>query len=917
MAGFGKQLATWSCLTFVLAYACCRRCSAQDSAQLQEEVKQIQQKRTEAQLAGLPKEEAVQLAALGKVYLQMGYLKMAEESYETALATARTSADRRTEASVLMKAFSAFHQQGLHQKALEYLIELLPIERELGDRHGEALTLNNIGGTYSFLGQEELALRYSSQALAIWREVGDKNMEVVGVNNLGRLCNLLAQWPRAIEFYNQALALAVENGNLKQQEVALGDIASAYLSLGEGQKALDYYNRSLQIQRQIGDRVGEASTLTGLGKIYSNLKQSDKALELYTQALSIELNNSDRDLEASTLNSRGHVYLAIGQRQKALADEVAALLIAKAVGNPGLEAVVADSLMSYFREQRLSEAAIYFGTEAVNCFQLVRRNMSGLNSDLRSGYTRSNSETYRALAELLVQAGRLGEAEQVLDLLKEQELREVLRGSAGDAASKLAPLPLTAERELAAAELKAIPLTALDSEYVTLRAKPTRTSAEDDRLRVLDARIEAGNGEVSDFFRNTLYPQLTGKVGPQDANALLSAEKSEVSRLQNTLVASGPRALGIRLLLGEDHVYEIVVSAHSREKYELKTTPAQLRSKVLQVRDELRTPASDPRPHLEELYEMLIGPMSAELKALEAGPANQQGVPTLLWSLDGVLRYLPMSALYDGKRYMAERFNNVLFTPESYGHMTAPSRPIGDLRLLAMGLSKSYGGLPPLPGVMTELEAVVHDPADPQSHGPISGRLLPNEQFTLDALKTELGTGQSFPVVHIASHFVAQTSNGGEPYLMLGGESSGESQGYALTLSKLSDSPITFHGTQLLTLSACSTEKGNTAGDGLEMDSLGMIAQQKDAEAVLATLWDVSDASTSLLMGDFYARWMKYPSQGKAEALRQAQLAFLHGSTGASSKVGRGSQIEHDSNAKAIYSHPFYWAPFVLTGNYQ
>jgi CHAT domain-containing protein len=75
-----------------------------------------------------------------------------------------------------------------------------------------------------------------------------------------------------------------------------------------------------------------------------------------------------------------------------------------------------------------------------------------------------------------------------------------------------------------------------------------------------------------------------------------------------------------------------------------------------------------------------------------------------------------------------------------------------------------------------------------------------------------------------------------------------------------------------------------------------------------------------LLLGNFYARWIKYPTQGKAEALRQAQLAFLHGSTGASSKVDRGSQIEHDSNSKigaAVYSHPFYWAPFVLTGNYQ
>ena len=55
-----------------------------------------------------------------------------------------------------------------------------------------------------------------------------------------------------------------------------------------------------------------------------------------------------------------------------------------------------------------------------------------------------------------------------------------------------------------------------------------------------------------------------------------------------------------------------------------------------------------------------------------------------------------------------------------------------------------------------------------------------------------------------------------------------------------------------------------------------MVAQQKDAEAVMATLWDVNDASTSRLMSDFYTRWVKHPADGKAEALRQAQLAFLH-----------------------------------------
>jgi CHAT domain-containing protein len=286
------------------------------------------------------------------------------------------------------------------------------------------------------------------------------------------------------------------------------------------------------------------------------------------------------------------------------------------------------------------------------------------------------------------------------------------------------------------------------------------------------------------------------------------------------------------------------------------------------------------------------------------------------------MRYLPMAALYDGHRYLVERFNSVLFTPESYGHMTAGTGAnSAGMRVLAMGLSKSYGGLPALPGVMPELQAVVHDPAVPESHGPMEGKLLSNEKFTLAALKTELGIGHSFPVVHIASHFVEEMGSGDEPYLMLGGENSGAAEGYALTLSKMEDSTISFHGTQLLTLSACSTAKGDAAKDGLEMDSLGMIAQQKDAEAVLATLWDVNDASTSRLMSDFYARWVKDPPDGKAEALRQAQLVFLQGLAAPPNGAGeRGVQVMQESTPVAHglgYAHPFYWAPFVLIGNYQ
>jgi CHAT domain-containing protein len=416
---------------------------------------------------------------------------------------------------------------------------------------------------------------------------------------------------------------------------------------------------------------------------------------------------------------------------------------------------------------------------------------------------------------------------------------------------------------------------------------------------------------------NTIFPELDAQSAPGQANT-----DTTKSFLQDSLAKLGPQVMGIRVLLGEDHAYAIAVTSTSRKMFVLNATSAEIRAKAFEALKAVGSPATDPRPQLNQLYAMIVSPLEEELKALEAAPGPKGSVPTLLWSLDDALRYVPMGALYDGSHYMVERFHNVLFTPESYGHMTdSPLQNNAPPSMLAMGLSKSYGGLPALPGVIPELDSIVHDPSDPASHGPMEGKLLPNEQFTLAALRTELGTGKSISVVHIASHFVLIAGSGDEPFLMMGGDNTGDPNGFEWNLSAMENSPVAFHGTRLLTLSACSTAKNYKSRNGLEMDSLGMVAQQKEAEAVLATLWDVNDLSTSHIMSDFYDRWVKNPASGKAEALRQAQLAFLHGAAAPSrGATGRGFESVEPSgtpNAALGYAHPYYWAPFVLIGNYQ
>lgn len=87
---------------------------------------------------------------------------------------------------------------------------------------------------------------------------------------------------------------------------------------------------------------------------------------------------------------------------------------------------------------------------------------------------------------------------------------------------------------------------------------------------------------------------------------------------------------------------------------------------------------------------------------------------------------------------------------------------------------------------------------------------------------------------------------------------------------------------------------------------------------MIATLWPVADESTGLLMQQFYRR--RHTARlTKAEALRQAQLAFIRGQQPAIAAVdARGKPRLSESRAESAsrYAHPFYWAPFILMGNW-
>ena len=117
-----------------------------------------------------------------------------------------------------------------------------------------------------------------------------------------------------------------------------------------------------------------------------------------------------------------------------------------------------------------------------------------------------------------------------------------------------------------------------------------------------------------------------------------------------------------RTLLVNDRYNVLFITATGIVPREKSIAAATLNSKIEDFRKALSDPKLDPRPLGEQLFHLLIDPIAADLEQAHA--------ETLIVSLDGVLRYLPFAALFDGNHYLVEKYAIASFTPESLQYLT-------------------------------------------------------------------------------------------------------------------------------------------------------------------------------------------------------------------------------------------------------
>ncbi|GAX40411.1 hypothetical protein NIES4075_13760 [Tolypothrix sp. NIES-4075] len=299
----------------------------------------------------------------------------------------------------------------------------------------------------------------------------------------------------------------------------------------------------------------------------------------------------------------------------------------------------------------------------------------------------------------------------------------------------------------------------------------------------------------------------------------------------------------------------------------------EVRKTVEQLRQNLETRSTNEfKVQSQEVYNWIIAPIASELA--------EHKIENLVFVLDDPLGNIPMGALYDGKQYLIEKYN-VAVTP---GLELLNPKPIArtGLRIIAGGLTEASKNFPALPNVKVELKAIKSTVTDT--------RELLDNRFTKDAIEDAVQS-LSVPVVHLATH--GQFSSKAEDTFIL---TYGDQKINVRDLNGLLQSRETNQrgAVELLVLSACSTATGDTRSD------LGIagVAVRSGARSTLASLWTVDDEGTSILMREFYTQ-LKKPNITKAKAIRNAQVSLL-----------KNPQYKH------LYEHPYYWAPFVLVGNW-
>jgi CHAT domain-containing protein len=820
---------------------------------------------------------ATYLAQKGTEFYAAEQFSKAVNSWQLAAKVFQTQGNILNQATALNHLSLAYQQLGSYPQAslaIASSLNLLQTGQKISGSKEHlkilAQTLNIQGQLQLAQGQAQLALSTWNKSATTYTQLGDRVGLIGNSINQAQAMQVLGLYRQALVTLNsiQKTLRSMPDSQLKVAQLnSLGNALRVVGDLGQSRQILQ---QSLTLAQKLESSSDISAALFSLGNTARTQQDTKSAKAFYQQAITASTE------QITQLQSRlNQLSLLLDTKQLSAAQTLLPQIRAQVNELPPSRTTIYAQINFAQSLMRLGQSAPADASLRLDTAQLLAkaiRQAKDLGDQPAQAYAQGT------LGRLYEQDGQLTEAEnltqQALVLAQSLNAPDIsyrfswqlgrLLKAKGDSVGAIASYTQAVSnlkslrRDLATInpeiqfsfreEVEPVYRELVD---LLLRARDNSQPSQENLVQARNVIESLQLAELDNFFRTAC---LEGN--PVQIDQVIDQEDPTAAILYPIILAD-------RL--------EIILKLPGQplRHYQTKIAQDEVEKRIIQLRQNLTKEYLLPeaRSLSNQVYDWLVQPAEIDLA--------KSKVKTLVFVLDGVLRNIPMSALYDGKQYLVEKYA-VALTP---GLQLLPPQPIGRVKLNALtgGLTKAHQGFSALANVALELNQIKSE---------VSSTTLLNEQFTSATLEKELNE-TSFRIVHLATH--GQFSSQAAKTFVLAWDKP-INVDELNNLLQLRDTTVRRNPLELLVLSACETAKGdNRAALGL-----AGVAIRSGARSTLASLWSIDDAGTAVLMSEFY-RELTQRKLNRAEALRQAQLALLRDPT---------------------YQHPRYWSAYVLVGNW-
>ncbi|MEM6403239.1 MAG: CHAT domain-containing protein [Cyanobacteria bacterium P01_D01_bin.116] len=776
------------------------------------------------------------------------------------------------------------------------------------------------------------------QARKILISKGDSINEAMVLGNLAQAYQKLGKLTEA----NNAIAKSVEllssrpQDNLSLLASALNIQGSLLLSEGKTRDALVIWKDVEKKYEKVKDKSGLIQCLLNQTQAYSRLGMHNRALNTLKEVNQTLVSQPDSALKVVSLLHKGDTLRLTGNLKDSKTTLQQSLAIAKKINSDTNMSEILLALGNTSRFQGQTEEALKYYNQAIKKSKLPNIKLQAQLNKLRllvntkkiskakvlaaqiqpklQNLTPSRTSVYALVnyvksIEKLESANNLAKtiakAVQQAESIGDKRAQSYALGYLGhiyEETQQLKSAEKLTEKALMLAQTSNAPDIAYRWEWQLGRLfKEQKNFVKsiakyDSAVKTLDSirnDLVASNLDIQFSFRESVEPiyrefvslLLTPETGETSQENIQKArqviESLQLAELDNffnepclkanpTQVDQIDAQAAVIYPIILDNRLETIISLPNKplKHYTTAISQTELEKKVEKMRHAIRRKFLK-KQHFaicQEIYNLLVKPLEVDLATAE--------IKTLVFVLDGTLKNVPVAALHDGNQYLLEKYNLSL----APGMQLLDPKPLANqkMQVLLGALSQERHGFVALPGVKKEVDKINTE---------ISSQLLFNHKFTSKSLQKQISK-TPFPVIHLATH--GEFSSKAEDTFVLTWDNrlNVKELGEILhSREQTSTNPI-----ELLVLSACKT----ASGDKRAPLGLAGVAVRSGARSTIASLWAVDDESTSQMMVSFYEQ-LNQPGVTKAEALRRAQIKILQ---------------------QSKFQNPYYWAAFILIGNW-